>query len=54
MMEGDVVGYGIAVFATFIWIIVVITIFVKSFKLVKRASKDDEYIVKENVEELII
>lgn len=54
MMEGDVVGDGLAVFATFIWIIVVITIFVKSFKLVKRASKDDEYIVKEIVEEMII
>lgn len=46
MMESDVVGEDTTTVAFLIWLVFVIVLFVRSFILVAKASKNDEYIVR--------
>lgn len=46
MMDAETAGDGITTLAFLAWIIFVIALFIKVFKLVFAASKNDEYIVK--------
>lgn len=46
MMESEVVGEDATAVAFLIWVVFVIALFIRSFILVAKASKNDEYIVR--------